>query len=620
MFVFEGEGQNLGFVVCEMEYNKDEAQRALEIAEAKIAAQELAAAKKFAGKAQQLYPSLEGLSQMNAVLDVYMAAENKVNGQTDWYGILHVELGADEALIKKQYRKLALLLHPDKNKCAGAEGAFKLIGEAWGVLSDKVKRSMYDHKRNFGTQQFKIQKPPPNNGFDFAKPNAAAMTFWTACPSCKMQYEYPRMYINHNLLCPTCANPYMAFEIPGLHRNGVRTSRAGYTGMPGVVPNPNVNVGDANANSAAAQNNKHRTNATPGAASNGAAKAKNGTNNPPKKKEEAPSKKKNQNSERKNRKRKPRQDECDSDEVIHADEVSVSEDENGDSEDVTEVSKPTKRKNEDTNNTKNKRPKPEKEDTASNSSKREDESIDGNAVKDVDGEDSEEDAPKNIDVPDPDFHNFDNERTHACFEAGQVWAVYDDNDGMPRFYARIDKVISSSEEEDFMVKLQWLEASRKERAVVRWLSAGFYQGCGDFKTGKFQEVDTLNMFSHVVAWEKVPKGIIRIIPRKGEVWALYREWDSSWNHSTRKEVIHKYEMVEISIEFDEEVGVGVTSLLKVDGFKSVFQRTEVATSIPKSELLRFSHQVPAMKLSGKELLNLPENCWDLDPAATPVSR
>lgn len=38
------------------------------------------------------------------------------------------------------------LLHPDKNKFPGAEAAFKLIGEANMILSDKGKRSVYDLK------------------------------------------------------------------------------------------------------------------------------------------------------------------------------------------------------------------------------------------------------------------------------------------------------------------------------------------------------------------------------------------------------------------------------------------------------------------------------------------
>ena len=57
----------------------------------------------------------------------------------DWYGILQVEQAADDAIIRKRYQKLALLLHPNKNKFVGAEAAFKLIGEANRILSDQGK-------------------------------------------------------------------------------------------------------------------------------------------------------------------------------------------------------------------------------------------------------------------------------------------------------------------------------------------------------------------------------------------------------------------------------------------------------------------------------------------------
>ena len=55
----------------------------------------------------------------------------------DFYAVLGVPKDADEATIKKAYRKLARKLHPDQN--AGdhkAEERFKEIGEAYAVLSD----------------------------------------------------------------------------------------------------------------------------------------------------------------------------------------------------------------------------------------------------------------------------------------------------------------------------------------------------------------------------------------------------------------------------------------------------------------------------------------------------
>ncbi|CAH8345724.1 unnamed protein product [Eruca vesicaria subsp. sativa] len=131
-----------------MECNKDEAIRAMDIAKRKVTENDYTGAKTFAVKAQNLYPQLDGLKQVLMLIDVYISAGNKINGgEPDWYGVLGVDPLADDGVVKKQYRKLALLLHPDKNKCEGAEGAFKLILEAWSLLSDKVKRIAFDQKR-----------------------------------------------------------------------------------------------------------------------------------------------------------------------------------------------------------------------------------------------------------------------------------------------------------------------------------------------------------------------------------------------------------------------------------------------------------------------------------------
>jgi len=64
----------------------------------------------------------------------------------DYYKILGVDRNASEDDIKKAYRKLALKLHPDKCSEAGAEEAFKQVGEAFGVLSDGEKRQVYDQR------------------------------------------------------------------------------------------------------------------------------------------------------------------------------------------------------------------------------------------------------------------------------------------------------------------------------------------------------------------------------------------------------------------------------------------------------------------------------------------
>lgn len=63
----------------------------------------------------------------------------------DYYETLEINRGADDAAIKKAYRKLAKKYHPDTNAGdAQAEQKFKEVTEAYNVLSDSEKRKLYD--------------------------------------------------------------------------------------------------------------------------------------------------------------------------------------------------------------------------------------------------------------------------------------------------------------------------------------------------------------------------------------------------------------------------------------------------------------------------------------------
>ena len=159
-----------------MECNREEALRAKEMAEKKMESKDFSAALKIAVKAQQLYPELENVSQMIVVCEVHISGEKKTYGtEKDWYGILKVEPSADDASIKKQYRKLALILHPDKNKFSGSTDAFKLIGEAQRILLDRDKRMLHDSKRRSFQQQ---------------APTRIRSTFQTVCPFCSIRYQF----------------------------------------------------------------------------------------------------------------------------------------------------------------------------------------------------------------------------------------------------------------------------------------------------------------------------------------------------------------------------------------------------------------------------------------------
>ncbi|OYW90798.1 MAG: molecular chaperone DnaJ, partial [Caulobacterales bacterium 32-67-6] len=63
----------------------------------------------------------------------------------DYYEILGVSRGSDDAALKAAYRKLAMEHHPDRNGgCEDSATRFKEINEAYSVLSDAQKRAAYD--------------------------------------------------------------------------------------------------------------------------------------------------------------------------------------------------------------------------------------------------------------------------------------------------------------------------------------------------------------------------------------------------------------------------------------------------------------------------------------------
>ncbi|XP_018015592.1 dnaJ homolog subfamily C member 7 isoform X3 [Hyalella azteca] len=74
----------------------------------------------------------------------------KRSKRKDYYKILGVSKTASDDEIKKAYRKMALLHHPDRHSSASAaekaehERKFKELGEAYAVLTDPKKRGMHD--------------------------------------------------------------------------------------------------------------------------------------------------------------------------------------------------------------------------------------------------------------------------------------------------------------------------------------------------------------------------------------------------------------------------------------------------------------------------------------------
>ncbi|KAL3650545.1 hypothetical protein CASFOL_006948 [Castilleja foliolosa] len=719
-----------------MECNKDEALRAKSIAESKLDQKDFAGSRKFALKAQNLYPGLEGISQMLTTLEVFISAEKRIGGQINWYSVLDVDPSADDDTIKKKYRKLALMLHPDKNNSVGAEGAFKLISGAWSLLSDKDKRVMYNQTMGFNFKGFQpktpvnttcpgpsmahtpeptggpspctVPRPEPSTESSFSKsakkkppapkvqkksaksspagpskagpapPVQAVESFWTICGQCRIQYEYHKKYLNTTLLCPTCKTPFVAAEIPrpvtkpkshkvkpsppvvqpqqnpnpnpsrnppapapspannGRGRNVVPEAQKPGAGQPG----PDICMKSAHKRTPPPASSHKR--APPPASSGGVGHAAKSNPSPaakvPKPQEKlkraVTESKPSAGSDRHSKKKKlddfkipngnlnfgnnfniPNVGNTDS---LYQEMSSVAMRKmmikNGQKEVLNKLSESFPEVPADKPNG-NKTPKQDNGQTQKSQKKSNSNSSEPDNVND------QTETMKMMNVPDPDFYDFDQDRTERSFADNDVWAAYDDDDGMPRFYALVHKVISKK---PFRLKISWLNSKTTTEfgTGLDWVGLGFYKTCGEFRVGKHEVCKFVNAFSHRVKWSKGPRGAVLILPQKGDVWALYRNWSPDWDSDTPDDVIHKYDMVIVIDGYDEEkCYVSVAPLVKVVGYRTVFRPDMgdgAVVRIPKGEIFRFSHAVPHHELAGHEAKDLPRGCMELDPAATPL--
>ncbi|KAM5335119.1 dnaJ homolog subfamily C member 14 isoform 1-T4 [Glossophaga mutica] len=63
------------------------------------------------------------------------------------FHVLGVEATASDVELKKAYRQLAVMVHPDKNHHPRAEEAFKVLRAAWDIVSNPERRKEYEMKR-----------------------------------------------------------------------------------------------------------------------------------------------------------------------------------------------------------------------------------------------------------------------------------------------------------------------------------------------------------------------------------------------------------------------------------------------------------------------------------------
>ncbi|XP_062208720.1 uncharacterized protein LOC133910224 [Phragmites australis] len=808
-----------------MECNKDDAIRSKEIAERKFRENDIAGAKKFALKAKALFKPLEGIDQMLLNLDVLLRAQTKIGGENDWYGILEVSPLVDEEAIKKQYKKLALQTHPDKNSSICADDTFNIISDAWSVLSDTTKRMAYDQKRHMcgpGVNQnnYKANANSTSNssmssmnGFwrqnscsDRPRkvvphqvletfggrprkvvPHQVPDTFWTYCGSCFVSFQYSREYVNRYLKCPVCHAVFVAVEVPPpsspIYPNGPKPTatvpdmatpvQAGvacdnqnydptvlqqwsflksttcahstrYTVQQTHESVRKQEVGEANI-AANEQANIHRTvmqavrkHAHAGSSlgranvetrEHEAAKRRCVTDGKkvtwqsasscpdgngrkpmrpakrrPRSTTETPGAKKRKvssgdlfgessgsagrtsfgralmqldicvilientklqvrerleefNSKKANVKNKEKMQISKKNSKKSSTRITCSAAIDVNETEMKQSSTPVHPKEDNAIELVSKRVHSEEKERAQSSKqvgleekekswqwrkpevhivytrrnhkghKKElgDDATGANSATQhhladkyscLNQEVSSDEGSSEMPVPDADFYNF-GDHSESSFQSDQVWAVYDEEDGMPRYYALIRKVLSTH---PFKVRLAYLKANGcNEFGASNWITCGYSKTCGEFKVGVSEDTDHLNAFSHNVKCEKGPGGIIRILPKKGDIWALYQNWSPDWDEFTPDDTMYKYELVEVLDSYHPTEGISVRPIVKIPGFVSVFKPLHdpiKSWRIPK-EMLRFSHQVPFHLLTGEEAHNAPKGCYELDPGSTP---
>ncbi|KAK4768780.1 hypothetical protein SAY86_026930 [Trapa natans] len=685
-----------------MEPNMDEALKAKEIAEKRFADRDFSGAKSYALKAKTLWPELDGISQMVATFEVYTASALRVNGEIDHYSILGLKPAADKHTVKRKYRKLAVLLHPDKNKCVGADGAFKLVSEAWTLLSDSSRRSSYDLKRSLVSQTNPSAAHTSAvsgqvNCFNTSGSQGRLDTFWTVCTSCKVQYEYLRKYVNKRLSCKNCRGIFMAVEtgiapqsgsfpycpytyLPstGLANHGtdgiqyVTTSTtyypgsgvAGYHSGQGHEYESNVSFqwSSHSGTSPVVMSSNGSSSATAGSAYHGNGNLHRGNKDragfngrqlkntalieiaPPHVDVNGSPAASVPGWSDKRRKVAVGADFRNGSDGTGVKDYPGAGPANGNSNMCREprpsdpLDLPSRRCSAiptfdarklliDMARTKIQRnlegiKKAEAAAVAAAAdAKKALQSKAASLVQKVDNisghhSKANRSGPVSLTVPDPDFHDFDRDRSEECFKPKQIWALYDEEDGMPRLYCIIREIISLK---PFKILITYLSSkSDSEFGAVNWLDCGFTKSCGSFRAYNTDVIEQVNIFSHLLSKEKAGRGgCVRIYPRSGDVWAVYRNWSPKWNRSTPPEVRHQYQMVEVIDHYSEELGICVIPLVKMAGYRTVYQREKDALQwIPRREMLRFSHQVPSWPLKD-EAWSLPNGCWDLDPAATP---
>uniref|UniRef100_A0A7N0V519 J domain-containing protein n=1 Tax=Kalanchoe fedtschenkoi TaxID=63787 RepID=A0A7N0V519_KALFE len=592
---------------------------------------------------------------MVTALKILRVAEEPIGeiGSPDWYKILQIEPFSSVNAVRKRYKKLALALHPDKSSFVGCGDAFKLVADAFRCLDDRERKKEFDLKLRVRIQDERMRRE-----------EEVVERFWTRCVGCGMLHRFERKYVGQNLMCTGCRKSFMAVEIEGNDDSDItlsdkeeeeeeeedeveegkenevgvsgpddRDARASQNWKGKIIVYSRRKVSEKSSEASDVRRCNVSQKSSRGEIRSERLKAKRmklageemtlaELQLQAKQRRKVVEKKtvektvadKSFDSGKRKEKELQLQGVClrggSHEHVRHSVDL-IHETRNGSKksdtanveqeceEDVLWLSA-LKKKKADIAKAK------------STSKKR------GRDVEDVASGRLEGGNFEIMTVEDSDFYDFDKDRVEKSFKQGQVWAVYDDEDGMPRHYGLIDQVVSTN---PFEVKMSWLDRQTNSYEMLPISATSQSRvSCGRFKVDKKTVINSVNFFSHVVNCDRAAREVYSIYPKKGSVWALYNDEDMDI-YGREGLPNRSFSIVIFLTSYSEMHGLSMAYLKKVNGLKTVFRRPEIGCGaviwLEKVDVRLFSHQIPARKLSEVEAPKHLKDCWELDPASLP---
>ncbi|XP_030940631.1 uncharacterized protein LOC115965524 [Quercus lobata] len=201
------------------------------------------------------------------------------------------------------------------------------------------------------------------------------------------------------------------------------------------------------------------------------------------------------------------------------------------------------------------------------------------------------------------------------FATGQVWAVYSGKDFLPRQYTRIDDIIYESQ-----VCLTFLEPLPILDDEIDWKKENIPIVCGKFKVSGTSVNLEMSQFSYLVYSVKSnDEPFYRIYPIKGEIWAMYKNWNSKWKRSDYENC--QCQVVQILSNLCEREEITIVRLEEVKGCLTFFHQKQfdgfdLTHAVSQSAMLGF-YRIPTFRVPGIGRYGIPESSWHLELIALP---